>query len=366
MMVLRLSIGSKDYAVFSMNNISSIVIKNIYYMLSYAFQVLKQSNYEDIESEEFDNVLDLFAAILSKGIAQQLKQGLHREYISKTEDLSVMRGKLDVNGTVRNRIKRETKLTCEYDELSEDNRFNQILKTTAEILSRSTSVKKEHRTTLRKEMMFFHEVNTMIPSMIDWSRLTYQRNNGSYKMLMNICYLVLDGLLLTTEKGEYRMARFLDEQKMSSLYERFVREYYVHHFKDLSPSVSHIKWNLDDTNGLIEFLPTMKTDITLRKKSKVLIIDTKYYSKTMQQSANNDKKTLHSNNLYQIYAYVKNFDKENSGDVSGLLLYAKTDELIVPDCEYNIGGNKIGAKTLDLNVSFSDIANKLNMIAESF
>ena len=32
----------------------SILIKNIYYMLSYAFQVLKQSNYDDVASEKFD------------------------------------------------------------------------------------------------------------------------------------------------------------------------------------------------------------------------------------------------------------------------------------------------------------------------
>lgn len=44
-------------------------------MLAYAFQVLRQKSYEDIASEEFDDVQNLFAAILSRGIAQQLKIG---------------------------------------------------------------------------------------------------------------------------------------------------------------------------------------------------------------------------------------------------------------------------------------------------
>ena len=43
----------------------SIFIKNIYYMLSYAFQILKQSNYDEVASERFDHAKDLFAAILS-------------------------------------------------------------------------------------------------------------------------------------------------------------------------------------------------------------------------------------------------------------------------------------------------------------
>ena len=51
--------------VFFMTKDKNIFIKNIYYMLSYAFQILKQSNYEKIASEEFENAQDLFAAILS-------------------------------------------------------------------------------------------------------------------------------------------------------------------------------------------------------------------------------------------------------------------------------------------------------------
>ena len=54
----------------------SILIKNIYYMLSYAFQTLNQSNYEEIAAEKFEDTQNLFAAILAKGIGFQLKQGL--------------------------------------------------------------------------------------------------------------------------------------------------------------------------------------------------------------------------------------------------------------------------------------------------
>ena len=104
---------------------ANILISNIYYMLTYAFQVLKQSNYDNVSSESFDNVHDLFAAILSKGIAQQLKQGLHREYIGNTEEMYVLRGKLDINGTIKSRINNRRTLACEYDELSENNIFNQ-------------------------------------------------------------------------------------------------------------------------------------------------------------------------------------------------------------------------------------------------
>lgn len=60
-----------------------IFIKNIYYMLAYAFRILRQKNYDEIAAEEFDDIQDLFAVILAKGVSQQLKQGLHKEYITK-------------------------------------------------------------------------------------------------------------------------------------------------------------------------------------------------------------------------------------------------------------------------------------------
>ena len=52
-----------------MINDKGILIRNIYYMLSYAFQELKRRNYEDIDKEDFERVQDLFAEILYKGMS---------------------------------------------------------------------------------------------------------------------------------------------------------------------------------------------------------------------------------------------------------------------------------------------------------
>ena len=343
-----------------------IRIQNIYYMLSYAFQILKQSNYDEVASEKFDNAQDLFAAILSKGIGQQLKQGLYREYVTKNENLSVMRGKLDMPNTIRNRIQRKQKLACEFDELSENNLFNQILKTAIRYLLSNDGVDGERKIALKKVLVFFDEIELLEPSEIAWSRLHYQRNNKNYELLMNVCYFVLDGMLQTTEKGEYKMTSFSDEH-MARLYEKFILEYYSQHHTYLSEvKAGQVKWDLvgDNSESMIRFLPIMQTDIMLRLNEKILIIDAKYYGRTLQKQF--DKYTLHSNNVYQIFTYVKNQDKNNTGDVAGILLYAKTDEDITPDVMFNMGGNQIGAKTLDLNKEFSLIVAQLDKIAEDY
>ena len=112
----------------------------------------------------------------------------------------------------------------------------------------------------------------------------------------------------------------------------------------------------------------MQSDITLTQGNRVLIIDAKYYTRTMQTQY--DVHTLHSANLYQIFTYVKNRDTEfgdQPHEVSGMLLYAKTDEMIQPDNTYQMSGNQISVKTLDLNQEFSEIAKQLNeIVAEYF
>ena len=95
-----------------------------------------------------------------------------------------------------------------------------------------------------------------------------------------------------------------------------------------------------------------------------MIIDAKYYEHTFQTNYNTN--TIHSDNLYQIFAYVKNLDKDNTGDVAGMLLYAKTQEQITPDNKYLMSGNTIWVKTLDLNQPFPQIKRQLENIAKEF
>ena len=314
-------------------------------------------------TEEFDNLHNLFAAILAKGIGRQLKQGLYREYLNRKEDITVVRGKIDMPGTIQNRLAKKRVLTCEYDELSENNLMNQILKTTVMILLRHAKVDTEYRTDLKKEMLFFSNVDTIDPTSVHWNSIRFQRNNSTYCMLIGICRLVLEGMLMTTDDGEYRLATFIDEQRMSRLYEKFILEYCMKEHRQITATASQIPWGLDD--GIGTMLPVMQSDIMLSQDNNVLIIDAKYYTHTTQ--AHYDVHTLHSNNLYQIFTYVKNKDiefGERPHTVSGMLLYARTDETIQPDNVYRMSGNRISVKTLDLNRDFSEIAAQLNAIVE--
>ena len=339
-------------------------IRNLYYMLAYAFSVLNKSEYRALATEDFDNAAELCAAILERGVSLQLKRGLGQEYVSRSEARSSLRGKIEVTESVKSQAILRRQLVCSYDEFSVDTTMNRVIKATVALLVRS-DISKARKKSLKKLMVFFAAVRDIDLHTVDWN-MRYDRNNRTYRMLMAVCWLVVKGLLQTQSDGSVRMMDFFDEQRMSRLYEKFILEYYRREHPQLRASASFIDWALDDEAS--EGLPAMRSDITLSACGRVLIIDAKYYTSTMQ--SNFDKTTVHSGNLYQIFAYVKNkqiaFERAGeSVEVSGMLLYAATDEEVQPDATYRMSGNRISATTLDLDRPFDEIRAQLDGIADT-
>lgn len=334
-----------------------IRIQNIYYMLSYAFQVLNEQGYKQVATEEFDNVAELCAAILIKGVSLQIKRGLGKEYVVQSEPLSSLRGKIDISASIKQQSTLKKQLICNYDEFSINSYMNRILRTTMDILLRC-DLSKGRKKQIRKLLIYFSDVEPLSQEKINW-RLQFNKNNQTYQMLIFVCYMILKGLLQTTSDGSTKLMEFLDEQRMCRLYEKFILEYYRKEHPEIRVSASQIPWDTDDDYR--EMLPVMQSDIMLKKGEKTLIIDAKYYSHTTQKQY--DVNTLHSGNLYQIFTYVKNLDTDRTGNVSGMLLYARTDEIVLPNNEYKMGGNAISVKTLDLDCDFSEIKKQLDYIA---
>lgn len=335
-----------------------IIIRNIFYMLTYAFQQLRHNNYEKIDKEDFENIYDLFAEILSKGVSHLLKRGLHKEYIPHHEVLATVKGKIDINETIKYRMQKVHKIACDYDELSENNLLNQILKSTMLLLLRHVDVKDNRKKILKQILIYFTYVDVVDLKAVKWNMLRFDRNTQIYQMLLNLCYFIYNEYVMTTENGEFKMKQFSDEQ-MSRLYEKFILEYYKRHYPELNPRSSQIEWDIIKEESTLGILPNMQSDIMLTTKKRTLIIDAKYYGKTMQH--NYGKASIHSNNLYQIHTYITNHDKTSSGKVDGMLLYAQTSEEQVPNGEMRLqNGNTIYFKTLNLDADFSIIKEQLN------
>lgn len=320
-------------------------------MLSYAFTGLNFTEYNRLKTEEFDNIYDLFSEILIIGLNKQIKQGLHRDYVETSEDTTSPRGKINITQSM-NLL---GKLNCSYDEFSVNSYLNKIIKTTLGILLKA-GIDDLRRRKLKNILLYFRDVDTLDVKDINW-KVRYDRNNKSYRMIIAICRLIIDGLIYSDEKGNVKLLEFLDDSLMSRLYEKFILEYYKREHSYLKAYSPQIKWQLDDDEDYL--LPRMQTDVTLEYEGKVLIIDAKFYSKII---SGRWSETVSSANLYQIFTYVKNYD----GDASGMLLYAGTEEKIQPDVVYSMSGNRIAVKTLDLYCEFVEIKKQLDEIVSEY
>lgn len=340
-----------------------IRIQNIYYMLAYAFQVLHEQGYKDVATEDFGNTAELLSAILCRGVSVQIKRGLCRQYITNEEPLGSPRGKIEISESIKTQAIRKKQLVCAYDEFSVDAYTNRIIKTTIELLLRA-SISKARKKELRKLLIFFDGVSVLDIHNINWD-IQYDRNNQTYRMIIEVCYLVVTGLLQTSADGSTRIMDYADDQTMAKLYEKFILGYFQREHPDIKAYSPQIAWQV--TDGYRTLLPTMQSDIVItnKKTKKTLIIDAKYYSHNMQMKAPYMTQTLHSGNLYQIFTYVKNWNAAPDETISGMLLYARTDDAIQPDNDYQMSGNQISVKTLDLNCEFAVIAAQLDAIADS-
>ena len=329
-------------------------------MLSYAFNSLNFKEYNKVKSEDFDNIYDLFSELLTIALNKQIKQGLYRDYIEVDETTSSIRGKINITESINELSFINKKLNCTYDEFSVNSYLNKIIKTTLTILLKAP-ISKEKRRPIKNILLYFRDVGYIDTNNINW-QIRYDRNNQDYRMIIGICYLTLKGLLQSDKKGDKKLMEFFDDMRMSRLYEKFILNYYRKEHNYLKAYSPQIEWQLDDDFG--DLLPKMQTDITLEYDDKILIIDAKCYSKSMQSYY--DTKTIHSHNLYQIFTYVKNKEVEVDNEVSGMLLYARTREDIQPDHDYSMSGNRISVKTLDLNQDFDMIKEQLDGIVENY
>ena len=340
-----------------------IKVKNIYYMLSYAFQSLNNSAYNKIQTENFENAAELFSEILIVGVSHQIKQGLVRDYIDITETTSSIRGKISISESINNQSFIKKQLNCTYDEFSPNCYLNQIIKSTMTLLVKS-DISKMRKKKLKNLLMYFKDVDLIDLKSINW-KIRFDRNNQTYRMLVGVCYLVVNGLLPSQKSGNAKLMEFLDDQRMSRLYEKFILNYYKKEHPEIKAHAPQIPWQIDD--GIDFLLPKMQTDVTLECEGKILIIDAKYYGHNLSKHYGKD--IHHTGNLYQIFTYVKNKELEMQGndvEVSGMLLYARTTSEIQPDSAYIMSGNKISVKTLDLKQEFTVIREQLDGILTIF
>jgi len=266
----------------------------------------------------------------------------------------MVRGKIDIGKSINLKANSSMKLHCVYDEFNSNNILNQILKITSLNLLKNEKVNIIKKKKLKNLILHFREVDEIQIKNVKWSELRYHKNNLTYKMLINICYLISEGLIVNEEEGKNKFVTFIKDKQMATLYEKFIYEFYKQEFPGHKIKYQEqIKWKSD--NNYVDLLPNMNTDISMVKDNHKLIIDTKFYSESMQKNYLSNNRSFISSNLYQIFAYIKNSDF--NGEVSGMLLYPTVE--YDASADYKLSGNNVFIRSVDLSRVFCEIRAEL-------
>lgn len=337
----------------------TVVIRNIYVMMAYAFKALDVKEYSHLGKESFDNYASLLAAILCIGISIQRRRGFESGYTNIVEDLVQIRGTIDVRGTARLKAAGRTRAVCSFDEWSQDTEMNRVLKTCAGLLLRNPEVRIDLREELKRDYLEMSEIGALVPPYrIEWSRMIFHKGNPGYVFLMNACYMVLSRFIPVSLAGDSPFGIYTDSQELHALFEKFVLEYFKREHAELSVSAKVLPAPSDAPS----FLPRLCTDVTLESDSKVLIIDTKFYGTIL--NIHNGREMMSPAHRHQIVDYVVHESYKSRKEVSGMLLYALTDNDPSMCESWNEIGHTWHLWTLDLGLEFSEISRVLDAAAD--
>tara|TARA_B100000579_G_scaffold393371_1_gene369947 strand:+ start:2022 stop:3134 length:1113 start_codon:yes stop_codon:yes gene_type:complete len=359
----------------SMLSSHKIPIKNIYYLLSYAWDKLEESEKVDVNVSDYTSMIDLLSKILVNGVVQLLKRGLDKQYIEREDDISSIKGKINFTQSINRNLFSNAKASCTYDEFDVNIINNQILKSTMYRLLRSSEVDRSIRNEIKTIYFKFNEVSLIDLKSSDFKKIKIHRNNYFYDFLLKVCKLIHDQQVFDEGNGEYRFTDFIrDDKKMPYLFESFVLNFYKKEFKGIFHASSkrlHFKFlPIGDSDK--NLLPSMLTDIFLESKEKRIIIDTKYYPKALAQRSYKNKdgsesvnETFKSNNIYQMFTYLKHSEEVGNDKTftsEGMLLYPTVNYNLDQEFEYE--RHKISFRTLDLSKSWKEIDAKLRSFVE--
>lgn len=318
-----------------------IPIKNIYHLLCYAWNKLEESELVNVSAEDESDLLNLLGRVLLNGTKTLLKRGIERRYLTENEVYQGIKGKVNITDSLRKNLFSKGFSICEFDELSADILPNQILKTTLQNLIQihgiSPTLKQEIRTVIYR----LHEVNEIVLTDIIFHQVQINRNNSFYALLLNISELIYQNLLINERNGSFQFKDFLrDDRQMARLFEEFIRNFYKIEIPEAKVFREDLHWKM--AGEMHQFLPKMQTDISIKINDRKLIIDAKYYNETLQKYYDSEK--IHSQHLYQLFAYLKNQEDKLA---EGVLIYPTIQKSL--SLAYTHEGHTIRIKTLNLN-----------------
>lgn len=336
---------------------SAIPIKNLYFILSYAWGLLDESDHLFKTPDLINTPQDLLTAILINGTTKVIKDGLNQSYVNQYEIDSQFKGKIDFTGSTKRLLFEQGKVAHYTDDLTHNILMNQILKSVLFKLNLSNDIDLKIKPQLKLLLKKLNSIDYIKLDASIFKRVQINQNNSIYKFLMNVCELIHNNLFVNESNGDMKFIDFTrDEIRMRKVFQTFVFNFYRLNQSEYRTNAEKFGWiGATEENSNYALLPKMNTDISLTSSNRKIILDTKYYSRAFNEHFG--KEMVRSEHLYQIFAYVKNSPTTLNQIVEGILVYPTTSSDF--NLSFTLHNHQIKACSVNLDVSWKDISIRL-------
>lgn len=334
-----------------------IPIRNVYYLLAYAWGHADAARDREVDAAPVDSLPDLLAFVLAQRVGALLKRGLDRSYVEESVVLAGVRGKLEFATTVKRNLLSQLRTACIVEELRHDVLHNQILRSTLRGLLALRGLTAEVRAQVGLVYRRLVGISDIEIRRSSFRRVRIHRNNRAYSFLMQLCRLIHESLLVE-EDGTARFADIRDRDgEMGRLFEDFVANFYRveqsrYRVVSQAPWSWHEAWSADERD--LGRLPRMVPDVVLTAPDRRVILDTKFYRQPLAQGRFGGRR-VHSDHLFQIFTYIENGNARLSDGPphEGLLLYPVVQDEFRFD--YRLKGHRVQVRTINLDQDWRQI-----------
>jgi 5-methylcytosine-specific restriction enzyme subunit McrC len=339
-----------------------IPIRNLYYLLSYAWNCYIPGDEKYLGTDNFSNAANLMSQLLDVALEILERRGYTRDYQTFVAAYPGVRGRLLLKETISSGKLFTKKTFSQFDDYTFDNPLNQIIKASLRNLLNQADLNDHCAMLIRRKLSKFSEVSDLKLNKDHFSAVRLHTHTSHYRLALELCRLIFDCQTVSTHSRELFLSSFLDDAlKMDRIFEKFVKNFYSFHLKTARVSSPIFQWSVEAEDQLfIERVPELRTDVAIDQNGRRLIIDAKFYQEAMKASFGKFK--FRRDHLSQLMEYLRGSIKQISCPTNGMLLYPTVDEKL--DNVGRIEGFEIRVATVDLSATWNEIELKLLAIAQ--
>jgi 5-methylcytosine-specific restriction enzyme subunit McrC len=166
-----------------------------------------------------ETLLEILIRIFCDKLTEAVRRGMPRRYLGQEDDLSALRGTLDMPRQFTRHVANPGRLACRFDELSDDIALNRIMKAAITHLA-TTSRNGANQQRLRELAFVYADITEVPRSALNWGEVIIDRTNRAWRELFGMAELFLGNRYQTTSSGLGQGTALLFE--MNELFEEYV------------------------------------------------------------------------------------------------------------------------------------------------